>query len=752
MLNIPESVKTLFRRDGVHKNFRVHFPNGEYPDITNEHVVQESVMFSESLSSQDQFRFGLAETSVLEFETVGFPNMYGMTVEASVEIDVSSLSDEQIAEIEAGTWDGGLGFYEGNNLLNLANKAASTIAGASLSVSNGVVMVRRISQSSSSASFSLYGTLDMKPGEVYTLSLSGNIPSDIWWYFYYTKTNGSTGLLASLNSSTPSVTLTMPSDYASGRQRPLSVTVGSNQGDAMVCVRLGQPVRIYSIPLGTFRIESCPRNHGAMTHRKVTAYSDPGIANPVRFPDGPWESWKITRRHIYAIFDKSYRLNERDITLSQMPTYTGPSQLSPAPGMMIGPFYGGTASPIYINVYDADDGNSPMVYYANVGTFFSLEAFPIGDITPYANFGNWLGQQLNASSYSINGNGGISGGATFNSNSEAAHTMHGELWTGFSCFGIKYDASFGTPYEVMPYSMDIGTGGLFISKGYSSFDAMVAIMKNASGSNVRVTLDRFDGVDQYGNRLFTRLQTWLYSASTLPVGLSKNVHTFSVASWQDAVTFRILPSAEGKRKLLVRNNADTESKIREDVVRSFVTDITWQDLLADATEASGMVVKVNRFGSMEIIALDPTSPIPITADDYSEVWWDEYDISPIGTVTAAYSNDEEGESVADISIGDGLSRYDMTSNSFLRNLEDGSAENVASILSGDFATNAANVGFTPIDMTMRGLPWIEAGDALEITAEDGTVVNTYALRIEMSGIQHLTAVVEARGGTIIGEV
>ena len=106
MLNIPNSVKNLFKTDGVYKNFRVHFPNGEMADITNENVVQESVKFTESLCSQSTFKFGLAEASVLEFETVGIGNMYGMTIEASVEIDCSSLSAGDKATIAAGTWDG----------------------------------------------------------------------------------------------------------------------------------------------------------------------------------------------------------------------------------------------------------------------------------------------------------------------------------------------------------------------------------------------------------------------------------------------------------------------------------------------------------------------------------------------------------------------------------------------------------------------------------------------------------------------
>ena len=77
MLNIPDSVKAPYKQDGVRKNFRAHFPGGELPDITNDNIVQESVKFTESICSQDVFKFGLTEASVIEFETVGVANMYG---------------------------------------------------------------------------------------------------------------------------------------------------------------------------------------------------------------------------------------------------------------------------------------------------------------------------------------------------------------------------------------------------------------------------------------------------------------------------------------------------------------------------------------------------------------------------------------------------------------------------------------------------------------------------------------------------
>ena len=94
----------------------------------------------------------------------------------------------------------------------------------------------------------------------------------------------------------------------------------------------------------------------------------------------------------------------------------------------------------------------------------------------------------------------------------------------------------------------------------------------------------------------------------------------------------------------------------------------------------------------------------------------------------------------------------MSDNAALRVLSSATISQVQAMLSGDFYTNAQAAGFTPVELTMRGWPWMEAGDALAVEAEDGTIVNTYALRIELDGIQDLTARITAQGGEIIGEV
>lgn len=108
MLNIPALIKNLYKQDGVWKNFRAHFPNGEWNDITNSDIVRESLKFTESVCSERAMTFGGCERSVVEFETVGVGNIRGAVMECSIEIDCSSLSSAQLTAVDDAAGDGTL--------------------------------------------------------------------------------------------------------------------------------------------------------------------------------------------------------------------------------------------------------------------------------------------------------------------------------------------------------------------------------------------------------------------------------------------------------------------------------------------------------------------------------------------------------------------------------------------------------------------------------------------------------------------
>lgn len=90
MLNIPEEIKEAFLTDNAVNNIRLHFPNGERTDITNEMIVSGTAKLTDSLCSQNELKFGLSESPTFECETVGVGNIKGATFYLTYEIECSS--------------------------------------------------------------------------------------------------------------------------------------------------------------------------------------------------------------------------------------------------------------------------------------------------------------------------------------------------------------------------------------------------------------------------------------------------------------------------------------------------------------------------------------------------------------------------------------------------------------------------------------------------------------------------------------
>ena len=100
MLSVHSYIKDLYARDGVRKNLRVSFPNGERADLTNKDIIQDSVEMVESICSETVFRFGCVERSMISFECMNVENIMGCQIRCSLEIDTSSLSSSQLYTIQ----------------------------------------------------------------------------------------------------------------------------------------------------------------------------------------------------------------------------------------------------------------------------------------------------------------------------------------------------------------------------------------------------------------------------------------------------------------------------------------------------------------------------------------------------------------------------------------------------------------------------------------------------------------------------
>lgn len=97
----------------------------------------------------------------------------------------------------------------------------------------------------------------------------------------------------------------------------------------------------------------------------------------------------------------------------------------------------------------------------------------------------------------------------------------------------------------------------------------------------------------------------------------------------------------------------------------------------------------------------------------------------------------------------------MTGNYFLQKMDntgetaDQTIAKIITMLDNDFVPYVSTVDYSPSDIEMIGLPYLEAGDYLEIDDANSGTVETYMLRRTLSGIQTLTDTISSVGGEVI---
>lgn len=195
--------------------------------------------------------------------------------------------------------------------------------------------------------------------------------------------------------------------------------------------------------------------------------------------------------------------------------------------------------------------------------------------------------------------------------------------------------------------------------------------------------------------------------------------------------------------------------------KSYIDTAQAMDIYNGALEILGLFGRCGRTGNNEYVTLSKSSPIAMSTNEYMELWWDEYDISPVGSVQMTYKDiDLNAEQTIIYNFGGGLSSYDMTNNYILKNLavsvNDLSNQTVEEFVTGlinaYFIPNIADIAFTPVQLDALGLPYLEAGDYLEIDDGNNGTVGTYILNRTISGEQFLQDDITATGGEIIGNV
>ena len=603
MLTMPETIKTLFKTDGVFHNFRAHFPNGERADITNSDIVRESLKFTESLCSDDVFRFGGCERSVIQFETVGVENILGAVIECGIEIDTTSLSAAQLSAIAADPGDG-----------------------------------------------VLVSTADSDIGRGY-----------------------------------------------------------------------------YRVPLGTFKVASCPRDHRAMAHRAVTAYSPKfWRLSPIEAAKQTWWS----RGSKYTVNAQAYILanigyyapelmglfgwtrSAASLPTPTSGTYTSTGLLKDVNGDNVAVNYTCTMRRYRLPFGRASDSTV-------------LGAVELGDIDA-AGLVAFVKTALEEAKVDFAASGAEYGFEQIRSADDFIRLRGGD----FAPSLTWYD----TP---MVYTRAVlsGDAPVVSAQGPRADDAKMQAAQSVNGSlslyvpeSVTISVSKPVGaVEPYSASFSTGIgdvgpsaYVWTKSDTGLLDGLTLGLPSTGAVTWTDP----------------------------------YGTDYTfhrWSDssdvarLASGWMELQGMLMGAGR-GSPRRVTLDSSSPAALVPGDYEQVWWDDYSISPVGRVLFTYG--KEHDRAGWVSMDFGESVYDLTDNAVLTAIDASADQIAATILDGMTDALAGLGGYTPAEISMPAWPWLEPGDCVSFTGEDNATVTTYIMRRTMSGVQLLMDSIEAPGGVV----
>lgn len=598
MLNIPDEVKALFSSDTVKKNFHVRFPNGEYTDLNNENLISESVNFTESLCSQQYFKFGLAEASQIEFTAAGIPNVRGAYIEAAIEIDCTRL-------------------------------------GAAWASNNPVDP-----------------TLDFL--EPQTCEYQGKI--------------------------------------------------------------------YYRVPYGLFKVDTCPRDHGAMWQRKITAFSDSINENETKVT---FETLKNRTPvpnegnyvpNLYKLF--AALCNQQSMfTRSEWAT----TVLTPRSGGQT-PHLDKTAT-VYL---ENDTAEHTLTLQSYIDAYSRVPSGVTIDDLYTITSDRKVGMEKTAIRQYIRDDLGIDWETTLQeSDFTTVDAFLNDLMED-NLFYPSFDYSMAV--KGMTYSNVVAVTGQSLS------DVMYARIGNGKTA---FTLGQINVPHGYYYLLVDNNPTESFNYKT---GTELNKHELDLTNIFSGVEMSFKSTL--KQKISYPVIGQTLQSY------SFANAYSLINYIKGQLELCGWFFKPVRNGSLEFFQMSENpAAIPVSASDWGEFWWDENPIDAIGRAIVIYREKDEDQQQT-YEIGDGNSVYTFENNEVLANANL-DQDTMQEILETFFAPNARVVNFTPVDLEMRGLPYLESGDYIELTAEDGTTVQTYILSQTISGIQHLEATVTSTNGELL---
>lgn len=511
--------------------------------------------------------------------------------------------------------------------------------------------------------------------------------------------------------------------------------------DLQVCTYDGR--NMYRIPYGSFIVQSCPRSHGAMYRRRVTAYSlqpieETNVLGGVLKSVTPWKSVSLTMPILNAILGVN-ELDSADITFTENTNgYTGI-------------FCNSSGHTLYIKVQD-------MPYrYWNISGYSDLVKLDIQENGErYDAFGRCIAEMLDNAGIDILYDS--SGSKIFDDTETALRAYMPTIFSPFVDYNSLYDtADVSTVEGICSYVTPVKSGVLTpvfktYNKGVQAEGGKVVLRKRYYSANqlrycersplsLRVMVSDITA-DTTVYLTFTPTEKFpRYPSFTCTLRSAKRYYQ----STDEPAVLKINSTLTVPNGLIVTFNRKKETGY------TYANAFSWSKAVDGFLELNGQFGRYSRFGEFERMDLDRSNPIRIRASDYSAVWYDDYSIDGVGLITYRFGNND---TVA-YSIGDGGSVYDMTSNYLLEHyvVEDTETaiSQIQNLLDNYFVPKLDDLSYLPSDGTLIGLPYLEAGDYIEIAIGAGETIGTYILTRTLTGIQVLTDTIESKGGEVLGD-
>lgn len=533
------------------------------------------------------------------------------------------------------------------------------------------------------------------------------------------------------------------------------------------------PFAYYSIPLGRFVVDSCPRSAGEMTHRKVTAYTRFwGEGNNDSMP--AFESWKGT----YPVYTEltAYGLSPNfDFNLTKMiygnvpgiadgwdaeQVYDGLNftgnlyapYTSPSVPLRIGrntvsygehyvDVYGGLKECVFgvntvsgTKIYTDTDVYKIKMTRNPDSTYFQTLNEVLTDV-----FGKTITQILADQSVDINATTRI-----------IALTSNGAFWqppiidaTHNRRFTALDDEMVFYPYVSTSRNNRTTDQGIHLALWAPLLDASAIGFYGPGKALIRVMEKRQSGGDVI-------VEEHEVDAPFSDVKMYRLTRPAAEASELDDVTIKVKPAFEGKANYSGRQYTYQARKNAFD----------FKKLVDGYFEmAGGFIVPDKTSGGYKVAELTKDVVETIDRGKYESCWWDEYDMLPVQAIRYSYIDSDEKKQEATIftgtdNTGSEFSLYDMSNNYVLSNMNNPTLDKITAIVNERLLANLQQLLYTPIELDAVALPYLETTDYIQVEtgAEDVPTVESFVMRRDMSGLQHLTDSIDSVSGVVTGFV